>query len=90
MNWLCSYNIVLIHLDSFFQINEERNGKQFQQDLLKQVMTFFLETGGEKRDYYEAFEQIMLEDAASYYSQLASKLLCGNSSTDYIQKVDFT
>lgn len=68
-------------------INEERNGKLFQQDLLKQVMTFFLETGGEKRDYYEAFEQIMLEDAASYYSQLASKLLCCNSSTDYIQKV---
>jgi hypothetical protein len=46
-----------------------------------------MEIGDGKIDCYEMFEQSMLEDAASYYSQLASELLCCMSYTDYIQKV---
>ena len=46
-----------------------------------------MEIGDGKIDCYEIFEQSMLEDAASYYSQLASELLCCMSYTDYIQKV---
>ncbi|XP_062144548.1 cullin-1-like isoform X2 [Alnus glutinosa] len=68
-------------------INQERNGQQFQQDLLKNVLDFFVEIGEGKIDYYQTFEQVMLEDAASYYSRLASEMLCYKSYTDYIQKV---
>lgn len=48
-----------------------------------------MEIGEGKIDYYETFEQFMLEDAASYYSRLASEILCCKSYTDYIQKVFF-
>ncbi|KAG6701418.1 hypothetical protein I3842_08G164700 [Carya illinoinensis] len=71
-------------------INQDRNGKQVQQDLLKDVLTFstfFAEIGEQKIEYYEMFEQIMLKEAASYYAQLASELLCCRSYTDYIQTV---
>ncbi|KAF5463404.1 hypothetical protein F2P56_019322 [Juglans regia] len=71
-------------------INQDRNGKQVQQDLLKDVLTFstfFAEIGEQKIEYYETFEQIMLKEAASYYAQLASELLCCRSYTDYIQTV---
>jgi hypothetical protein len=46
-----------------------------------------VEIGEGKIDYYQTFEQVMLEDAASYYSRLASEMLCYKSYTDYIQKV---
>ncbi|KAG6646010.1 hypothetical protein CIPAW_08G163700 [Carya illinoinensis] len=74
-------------------INQDRNGKQVQQDLLKDVLifsTFFAEIGEQKIEYYEMFEQIMLKEAASYYAQLASELLCCRSYTDYIQTVVFS
>lgn len=48
-----------------------------------------MEIGEGKIDYYETFEQFMLADAASYYSQLASEMLWYKSSSDYIQKVVF-
>ncbi|XP_050274112.1 cullin-1-like isoform X4 [Quercus robur] len=67
-------------------IKQERNGKQVQ-DLLKNVLNFFLEIGEGKIDYHIAFELLMLEEAASYYSQLALELLCCISYADYIQKV---
>lgn len=75
------------------QINQDRNGKQVQQDLLKDVLTFstfFAEIGEQKIEYYETFEQVMLKEAASYYAQLASELLCCRSYTDYIQTVVFS
>ncbi|GMY21651.1 cullin-1-like isoform X2 [Fagus crenata] len=90
---LCFRNLVFSKLYGSFReaafslINQERNGKQVQQDLLKNVLNFFMEIGDGKIDCYEMFEQSMLEDAASYYSQLASELLCCMSYTDYIQKV---
>ncbi|XP_059440547.1 cullin-1-like [Corylus avellana] len=90
---LCFHNLVCSKLYDKFRdaaislINQERNGKQFQQDLIKNVLDFFVEIGEGKIDYYETFEQFMLADAASYYSQLASEMLWYKSSTDYIQKV---
>ncbi|XP_062144547.1 cullin-1-like isoform X1 [Alnus glutinosa] len=90
---LCFHNLVCTKLYGKFRdaaismINQERNGQQFQQDLLKNVLDFFVEIGEGKIDYYQTFEQVMLEDAASYYSRLASEMLCYKSYTDYIQKV---
>ncbi|KAE8010219.1 hypothetical protein FH972_006606 [Carpinus fangiana] len=90
---LCFHNLVCSKLFDKFRdaaislINQERNGKQFQQDLIKNVLDFFVEIGEGKIDYYESFEQFMLADAASYYSRLASEMLWYKSSTDYIQKV---
>ena len=66
---------------------QERNGKQVQQDLLKNVSNFFAEIAEGKIDYCKTFKQRMLEDAADYYSQLALELLCCISYADYIQKV---
>ena len=82
-----STNWALDTCDLCVQIALERNGKQVHQDLLKIVLNFFLEIREGKIDYYITFEQLMLEEAASYYSQLALELLCCISYADYIQKV---
>ena len=66
---------------------QERNGKQVQQDLLKNVLNFFAEIAVGKIDYCRTFEQRMLEDAAGNYSKLVSKLLYCISYTEYIRKV---
>ena len=66
---------------------QEQNGKQVQQDLLKNVSNFFAEIAEGKIEYCRTFEQRMLEDAAGYYSKLVSKLLCCKSYTEYIRKV---
>lgn len=83
-----STNWALDTYDLCVQIKQERNGKQVQQDLLKNLLNFFFwEIGEGKIDYYITFELLMLEEAASYYSQLALELLCCISYADYIQKV---
>ncbi|KAM3752662.1 hypothetical protein ACB098_03G036300 [Castanea mollissima] len=87
---LCFHDIVCSKLFGCFKdvaISLEQNGKQIQQDLLKNILNFFLEIGEGKIDYYITFEQLMLEEAASYYSQLALELLCCISYADFIRKV---
>lgn len=92
---LCFHDLVCCKLDGHFRdvaislINQDRNGKQVQQDLLKSVFTFVMEIGEGNKSYYETFEQLILADAANYYSQLASQQLFCNSYTDYIQKVEW-
>ncbi|KAK9292997.1 hypothetical protein L1049_020980 [Liquidambar formosana] len=70
-------------------INQERNGKQIDCDLLKNLLTFFVEIGEHENKYYEYFEQVMLADTADYYSRLSSEQLSHDSSADYILKVDW-
>lgn len=50
-------------------------------------MTFFVEIGERRSAYCENFEQVLLADTASYYSQLASEWLFRDSFSDYMLKV---
>lgn len=70
------------------QINQERMGLHIDRDLLKNVLLFFMEINKHKGvSYYEDFERTMLEETATYYSQLAQQMLVCDSSEDYMQKV---
>ncbi|XP_074326845.1 cullin-1-like [Apium graveolens] len=55
-------------------------------DLLQNVSAFFVEMGLGKKFYYNNFEKAVLEDTASYYSQLASRWRVSYSFTVYVQK----
>nr|TKS13822.1 cullin-1-like [Populus alba] len=71
-------------------IIQEREGGQIDRNLLKRVLDFFLEAGGNgTTDYYEKLEQIMLAEAAAYYSQLSLEWwFWGDSLSNYLRKVD--
>ncbi|KAH8507310.1 hypothetical protein H0E87_009720, partial [Populus deltoides] len=71
-------------------IIQEREGGQIDRNLLKKVLDFFLEAGGNgTTDYYEKLEQIMLAEVAAYYSQLSLEWwFWGDSFSNYLRKVD--
>ncbi|XP_011036826.1 PREDICTED: cullin-1-like [Populus euphratica] len=73
-------------------IIQEREGEQIDRNLLKKVLDFFLEAGGNgTSNYYEKLEQIMLAEAAAYYSQLSLELewwFWSDSFSNYLRKVD--
>uniref|UniRef100_A0A2K2AAS1 Cullin N-terminal domain-containing protein n=1 Tax=Populus trichocarpa TaxID=3694 RepID=A0A2K2AAS1_POPTR len=71
-------------------IIQEREGGQIDRNLLKKVLDFFLGAGGNgTTDYYEKLEQIMLAEAAAYYSQLSLEWwFWGDSFSNYLRKVD--
>ncbi|XP_021620160.1 cullin-1 isoform X2 [Manihot esculenta] len=91
----CFKDLVFRELYSKFRaaaislINQERMGLHIDRDLLKNVLLFFMEINKHKGvSYYEDFERTMLEETATYYSQLAQQMLVCDSSEDYMQKVD--
>ncbi|XP_012842209.1 PREDICTED: cullin-1-like isoform X2 [Erythranthe guttata] len=67
-------------------INREREGEQIDRVLLKNVLDFFVEIGMGEMDYYEDFEEAMINDAAAYYSQKASIWVLDSSCYDYMLK----
>uniref|UniRef100_A0A6M2EXA7 Cullin N-terminal domain-containing protein n=1 Tax=Populus davidiana TaxID=266767 RepID=A0A6M2EXA7_9ROSI len=71
-------------------IIQERDGGQIDRNLLKRVLDFFLEVGGNgTTNYYEKMEQLMLAEAAAYYSQLSLEWwFWGDSFSNYLRKVD--
>ncbi|KAI9122857.1 hypothetical protein K1719_005746 [Acacia pycnantha] len=67
-------------------IDQEREGKQIDRVLLKNVLDIFVEIG---MDCYENdFEAAMLKDTASYYSQKASNWILEHSCHDYMLRVE--
>lgn len=71
------------------QIRKDRDEEMLNRELLQGVVTFFVDIGLGNKCYYENFEKAVLEDAASYYSQLASQWLMCYSFTVYHQEVNF-
>lgn len=69
------------------QIRGDRDEKATDRDLLNNVSNFLVEIERGNRHYYDDFEKAILEDAAIFYSQLASEWLFCYSSADYILKV---
>ncbi|KAM7469650.1 hypothetical protein LguiA_007833 [Lonicera macranthoides] len=67
-------------------IREDRDEKATDRDLLNNVSNFLVEIERGNRLYYDDFEKAILEDAAIFYSQLASEWLFRYSSADYILK----
>ncbi|OMO57825.1 hypothetical protein COLO4_35078 [Corchorus olitorius] len=67
-------------------INEEREGKQIDRALLKNVLDIFVEMG---MDCYEKdFEDKMVKDSGAYYSRKASSWIVEDSCPDYMIKAE--
>nr|GLL22256.1 cullin-1 isoform X3 [Ipomoea trifida] len=70
-------------------IDQEREGKQIDRALLKNVVDIFVEIGMGQMDYYENdFEAAMLKDSAAYYSRKASNWISKDSCSDGMLKVN--
>ncbi|XP_012089041.1 cullin-1 [Jatropha curcas] len=71
-------------------ITQEREGKVIDRNLLKDVFGFMGSEGKGTTNYYEKFEQIMLAEAAAYYSELSMEWwFWRDSFTNYLRKVDW-
>uniref|UniRef100_A0A2P2MWE2 Cullin family profile domain-containing protein n=1 Tax=Rhizophora mucronata TaxID=61149 RepID=A0A2P2MWE2_RHIMU len=70
-------------------IDQEREGKQIDRALLKNVLDIFVEIGMGQMDHYEKdFEAAMLEDTAAYYYRKASNWILEDSCPDYMLKAE--
>lgn len=69
------------------QIRKDRDEETLNGELLHSTVTFFVDIGIGDKCYYNNFEKAVLEDAASYYSQLALQWFMCYSFTVYLQKV---
>ncbi|KAK9086504.1 hypothetical protein Syun_028898 [Stephania yunnanensis] len=70
-------------------IDQEREGKQIDQALLKNVLDIFAEIGKGKMEFYENdFEAAMLCDTSGYYSRKASNWILEDSFPEYMKKAE--
>ncbi|KAM0029605.1 putative cullin protein, neddylation [Helianthus debilis subsp. tardiflorus] len=70
-------------------IDQEREGEQIDQSLLKNVLDIFIEMGKGQMELYENdFESSMLKDTAAYYSRKASNWISEDSCLDYMLKAE--
>ncbi|KAI6683987.1 hypothetical protein NL676_029900 [Syzygium grande] len=70
-------------------IHQEREGKQIDRALLKNVLDIFLEIGMGKMDYYQNdFEAALLKDTAACYSRKASSWILEDTCPDYLLKAE--
>ncbi|XP_058082248.1 cullin-1-like [Magnolia sinica] len=75
-------------------INQERNGRQIDQGLVKNVLDFFVDISKgcsypkKNMDIYKDFELAMLEDTTAYYSRKASEWISVHSLMEYMLKVE--
>ncbi|KAK3441040.1 hypothetical protein EUGRSUZ_B01291 [Eucalyptus grandis] len=70
-------------------IDQEREGKQIDRALVKNVLDLFMEICMEQMDYYKNdFEAALLKDSAAYYSRKASKWILEDSCPDYMLKAE--
>ncbi|KAI7748684.1 hypothetical protein M8C21_000333 [Ambrosia artemisiifolia] len=67
-------------------IDQEREGEQIDQALLKNVLDIFVEIGMEY--YVNDFEVCMLKDTTAYYSRKASNWILEDSCPDYMIKAE--
>lgn len=92
MSVRCFHDLVFVEHTQEFQtaaislIRKDRDEEMLNRELLHGVVTFFVDIGLGNKCYYENFEKAVLEDAASYYSQLASQWLMCYSFTVYRQE----
>ncbi|KAK9146877.1 hypothetical protein Sjap_006780 [Stephania japonica] len=70
-------------------IDQEREGKQIDQALLKNVLDIFAEIGMGDMDFYEKdFEAVMLCNTSGYYSRKASNWILEDSCPEYMKKAE--
>ncbi|KAL8553810.1 hypothetical protein ACS0TY_002189 [Phlomoides rotata] len=69
-------------------ISQDRHGRLIDQNLLQCFLRYYLESGEEGKIAYCAMFEAILEDAATYYSQLATKWYPTLSWDNYVQKVE--
>ncbi|XP_035843439.1 cullin-1 isoform X1 [Helianthus annuus] len=70
-------------------IDQEREGEQIDESLLKNVLDIFIEMGKGQMEFYENdFESSMLKDTAAYYSRKASNWISEDSCLDYMLKAE--
>ncbi|KAL6600441.1 hypothetical protein ACP70R_045241 [Stipagrostis hirtigluma subsp. patula] len=70
-------------------IDDEREGKLIDRDLVKNVLDIFIPVGlGHLDDYQVDFEQAFLEGARDYYSRKAQTWILEYSDSDYMLKVE--
>ncbi|KAK9153137.1 hypothetical protein Sjap_000617 [Stephania japonica] len=70
-------------------IDQEREGKQIDQELLKNVLDIFAEIGMGDMNFYENdFEVAMLCHTSGYYSRKASNWILEDSCPAYMKKVE--
>ncbi|KAI8010855.1 Cullin-1 [Camellia lanceoleosa] len=69
-------------------IDQEREGEEIDQALVKNVLDIYTEMGEGSMKYYQKdFEEAMLVDTATFYSQKASIWITSESYKDYMLKV---
>ncbi|KAJ9181945.1 hypothetical protein P3X46_005988 [Hevea brasiliensis] len=70
-------------------INQERNGELIDQELVKSIVTIYVEMGIESMKYYEQdFEESLLKESAVFYSENASKWMQNEPYEDYMFMVE--
>ncbi|KAK3441038.1 hypothetical protein EUGRSUZ_B01289, partial [Eucalyptus grandis] len=70
-------------------IDEERERKQIDRALLKNLLDIFVEIGMGQMDYYkEDFEPALIKYSAAYYSRKASSWILEDSCPDYMLKAE--
>lgn len=70
-------------------INEDRNGKKIDRNILKNVVEYFEIVRPVGGTCYDEFEKALLEASAAHYSQIASVGLLHGSYSDYMYKVQW-
>ncbi|GJS89416.1 cullin-1 isoform X1 [Tanacetum coccineum] len=70
-------------------IDQEREGKQIDRTLLKNVVYIFVEVRMGGLEYYEkGFESSMIHETSEYYSRKASKWILEDSCPNYMLKAE--
>lgn len=92
MSVCCFHDLVFVEHYQEFQtaaislIRKDRDEETLNRELLQSTITLFVDIGLGNKCYYNNFQNAVLADAASYYSQLASQWLVCYSFTVYGQK----
>ncbi|XP_058000968.1 cullin-1 isoform X2 [Hevea brasiliensis] len=81
--------ILYVFMNFDLQINQERNGELIDQELVKSIVTIYVEMGIESMKYYEQdFEESLLKESAVFYSENASKWMQNEPYEDYMFMVE--
>ncbi|XP_039029768.1 cullin-like protein 3 [Hibiscus syriacus] len=69
-------------------IDREREGEGIDQDLVKYIVSIYVDVGQGSMKYYErGFEEAMFEATAAFYSTKAPSWIKNESYNDYMLKV---
>lgn len=82
------FQYLYLCFEIYIQINQEREGDEIDQALVKNILEIYVEIGVDSmKNYIRDFEEAMLKDSAAFYSQKASNWIITLPYDEYMLKV---